>query len=333
MQAPRSEPAHPSVGGSRGYAPEHRTDALALHQNGLGHLATPSTSSLQRWTHHGVGRLQQTGGPAPTSIRGEHQFLLVLCRTIHPFAQADEVSVFIAQHSSNPVLYSRQAISTREQEIGLTRKVGSTTANQAFTPHNLMRARLWWSQPYPVGVLGKPRQHMLDSDEAGLWIDKKKRTYGKSITTVRVRAPGVYGHGEKWTLILTISPCGSKWWRLAKVAGTTIEVYEAHMAAVIAALPSPVTGGQQRYFMHDNLTAHLDARVTNLIEQAGHRVQARPAYRPVWGPTEYAFNQLQCELTNRVNEITDDTTFAAVVTSILTNLTGFDATFVHCGYT
>ena len=47
--------------------------------------------------------------------------------------------MFIAQHSSNPVLYSRQAISTREQEIGLTRKVGSTTANQAFTPHNLMR--------------------------------------------------------------------------------------------------------------------------------------------------------------------------------------------------
>ena len=106
--------------------------------------------------------------------------------------------MFIAQHSSNPVLYSRQAISTREQEIGLTRKVGSTTANQAFTPHNLMRARLWWSQPYPVGVLGTPRQHMLDSDEAGLWIDKKNRTYGKSITTVRVRCTGTGKSGRSF---------------------------------------------------------------------------------------------------------------------------------------
>ena len=239
---------------------------------------------------------------------------------------------FIAQNSSNPFFYSRQAVSQREIELGLTRKAGSTTAFQAFTPHNQMRAQLWWSQPFPVGIAGTPRQHMLDSDEAGLWLEKKVRGLGKAATAFRVRSPGVYGHGEKWTLILTISPCGRKWWRLAKVTGTTVEIYVEHMNSVLAALPSPANGGQQRNFMHDNLSSHLDGRVTNVIEQAGHRVQARPCYRPVWGPTEYAFNQLQCEMTHRINEVTDDATFSTVVNSILTNLTGFDGIFRHCGY-
>ena len=58
----------------------------------------------------------------------------------------------------------------------------------------------------------------------------------------------------------------------------------------------------------------------------------RPPYRPVDGPIEYIFNQLQNQLTLRAGEISDDVTFSALVYSILTNLSGFDATFVHCGY-
>lgn len=34
----------------------------------------------------------------------------------------------------------------------------------------------------------------------------------------------------------------------------------------------------------------------------------------------------------RTLEISGDVTFGALVHSILTNLGGFDATFVHCGY-
>jgi len=172
---------------------------------------------MRRWNHQGIVRQVQTGGPVRHNLVGEHQFLLVYCRLLYPNAEAEEVAAFIAQNSANPVLYSRQDISRREIELGLTRKKGSTTAFQALTPYNLERRRQFWNSPFPIGVRGVPRQDLFDIDEAGLWLEKKNRAYGKSIPGVRVRAPGVYGHGEKWTLILAINCAGHKYFFFDKV--------------------------------------------------------------------------------------------------------------------
>ena len=100
--AARQQPPPARNGGSRGYDPEHRQDCLALLAAGQAHLATPHPQSIARWAANGVGRLRQTGNGPAANLRGEHQFLLCLCRVLYPKALADEVITFIAMHSANP---------------------------------------------------------------------------------------------------------------------------------------------------------------------------------------------------------------------------------------
>jgi hypothetical protein len=112
-----------------------------------------------------------------------------------------------------------------------------------------------------------------------------------------------------------------------------VETYRSFILGLNASIPQQGAANFKQYtYMHDNLSAHKEASVQNAITAAGHRSLLRAAYNPVDGPIEYVFNQLQCELTHRINEITDDASFVRVVHSIITNLRGFDGTFVHCGY-
>ena len=328
-QQTRVELPHPSRGGSEGYHPTHRVDALAAAAQGI--PVAPSPKSLQRWTFNGTGRKRKRGNAGATNLRGEHQLLLLVYRLTYPKATADEVRTFIALHSANPRIYSRLDITKRETELGFKRKKGSTTAFQAFTPVNVARRHNFWTMAYPFGVLGTPRGCLIDIDEAGLWLEKKQCAFGKAVHSVRVRAPGVYGHGEKWTLILGVDCAGHKWFRFAKVPGTTTAIFHTFVRDQILADPA-VAASAPRTLMWDNLSAHRNAVVYNTVTGAGHRVLQRPPYRPVDGPIEYIFNQLQNQLTLRAGEISDDVTFSALVHSILTNLGGFDATFVHCGY-
>ena len=70
-------------------------------------------------------------------------YLLATFRYAFPKGTADEAIAFIAMHSTNPRLYSRADITLGEQALGLTRKKSSTTAYQAFTPHNMHRSHLY----------------------------------------------------------------------------------------------------------------------------------------------------------------------------------------------
>ena len=173
---------------------------------------------------------------------------------------------------------------------------------------------------------------MIDADECGIWLEKSNRSMGKAFSGVRVREPGPYGHAEKWTLIMAIDCSGRRWIRFAKCAGTTIEIFEQFVTGIVNSLPSPANGGPMRTFLWDNLSAHLNAAVFNAVTFPGHQTVARPPYRPEWGPIEFIFNQLEQELQHRIHWIKDENDFHREVMSILTNLSGFDATFVHCGY-
>ena len=208
MSAPRPEPPHPRNAGSRGYAPEYRTDALAAVAAGHAHIVTASPQSLRRWAADPVRKVQTGNAPA-RNVRGEHEFLLVLFRLTYPKATADEVITFIATQSSDGALYSRSDITKRENELGMSRKVGSTTANQAFTPENLLKRHIFWHSPYPYGILGTARHLLIDIDEAGFWLETCNRKRGKALSFRRVREAGPYGHGEKWTLILGIDGAGN----------------------------------------------------------------------------------------------------------------------------
>ena len=133
-------------------------------------------------------------------------------------------------------------------------------------------------------MIGTPRAFLIDIDEAGIWLEKCNRKRGKAFTGVRVREPGPYGHGDKWTLILGIDCSGMKWFRFEKVAGTSVETFDSFVNTIVQQLPA---AGPRRTFMWDNLTAHHSARVFNTVTRAGHRVLPRPPYRPVDGPIEY----------------------------------------------
>ena len=68
------------------------------------------------------------------------------------------------------VLKGRDAAASRmrrEAELGLTRKVGSTTAMQAELPINMMRRQHFWTLPHPFGIRGTPRANLIDFDECG----------------------------------------------------------------------------------------------------------------------------------------------------------------------
>jgi hypothetical protein len=177
--AARSEPPSASLGGSRGYDPEHRRDALTANAHNV--KLTPSDASLSRWGANGVSRKRQRGNHGAVNVRGQHTLLLVVCRELYPKATADEVRTFIAAHATNPVLYTAQDIIRREDELGYSRKKGSTTANQANTPLNRLRRQMFWTTAHPTGVIGTPRQRLIDIDEAGLWIEKANRKFGKSL--------------------------------------------------------------------------------------------------------------------------------------------------------
>ena len=248
---------------------------------GAGAALTPSAASLARWSRNGVEQGVQTGNAPAYNLRGEHLYLLALARLLYPTAEADEIIVFIAMHSVHPRIYSRPDISGAEAWLGLTRKRGSTTAEQAMLPRARLRRRLFFTQPHPLGIVGTPRPLLIDSDEAGVWVEKCTRSYGKAYSGVAVREVGKYGHGEKWSLILAIDCQDRRWVRFAKVAGTTTEIFDAFVKTILNDLPPPlvpVNPGPQRTFIWDNLGAHVSDQVFNTVTLAGHRVLNRPPY-------------------------------------------------------
>lgn len=256
-------------------------------------------------------------------------------RLAWPKATADEISAYIARNNASGWIYSRTAITRCEQRLGLTRKRGSTTALQALTPFHKARRFNFWNLPHPAGIAGTPRARLVDIDEAGIGLEQDVgRIYGKSFTVNRVRQPGVYGRGVKFTLIAAFDcNTGCIYYEFRRVAGTSVDTYIAFLQQLITYIPAMNTPNfQTRTFMHDNLRSHLNARVAATINGAGHRVIARPAYRPEDAPCEFAFNTLQRELDMRAESIRNDADLAREVSNILTALPPMDAYFRHCGY-
>ena len=174
-------------------------------------------------------------------------------------------------------------------------------------------------------------------DECGIWLGKANRTSGKAFRGCRVREPGPYGYGDKWTLVMAIDTTSVVYFTFSKVAGTTLERYNAFLDDTIALkLPStlPPVSGPCRTFIHDNLSAHLHPQCFNTITLGGHRVVARTPYSPMDGPIEYAFNQVGNELNKRLYSIKTEVDLVREVQNILSNLGPFDTCtlFQHCGY-
>ena len=103
-----------------------------------------------------------------------------------------ECIVFIANESIDSRIFSKMSISRALCSLGYTRKVTSTVAYQALTERNLLRRRIFWDEPWPVGVNGFPRQHLIDADKFGLHLNAANSKYGLAPWGMRIRKPGNY---------------------------------------------------------------------------------------------------------------------------------------------
>ena len=123
---------------------------------------------------------------------------------IWPTATADQIAAFL--YNQGGELYSRESICERLKEIGMTRKVSSTEAYQAFSPINLLKVEVFFNEPPPAGIHGVPRRMLLDADEFGISLEKCNNKYGWAAKCYRVRKPGHYTRDTKLTVLLCIEP-------------------------------------------------------------------------------------------------------------------------------
>ncbi len=110
--------------------------------------------------------------------------------------------------------------------------------------------------------------------------------------------------------------------------GTSADVFVTYVEKVL--LPQLLPGD---VVVMDNLKAHKDARVRELIESVRARVIYQPAYSPEFNPIELAWSKLKWWLRTmkaRTHEALD----AAVAAAIDSIITAEDAIgwFKHCGY-
>ena len=84
--------------------------------------------------------------------------------------------------------------------------------------------------------------------------------------------------------------------------------------------------------MWDNLRAHYSPEAARLIYQAGHQIIPRAPYYPCDGPIKYVFSQLELVLRARLFDIRTINDLIRNTQQVFASLTGFDATFQHCGY-
>ena len=139
--------------------------------------------------------------------------ILSLHRFAWPKSTAAEAAATVARFSLNPRIYYNTQITEAEHRLGFSRKVGSTEAELAYTPANILRADLFFTTSFPTGVFGLPRNSIIDTDECALTLQAMNRSYSKSGFTVRVREEGKYPKGIKYTLIFSVSTTGQVWFR------------------------------------------------------------------------------------------------------------------------
>ena len=344
--------AHPSFGGrSRGYSSEMRGMVLAIRDSGdsynpimmslrLQHLY-PCLTTEWRWqnlfdTLGHYRRCRPTGNRRAKVLRDHDLILIALYRVAFPKAIASEINAFLYRANFGNIqfrFYCPSQLSRCETRIGLTRKVGSTTAYQAFLPRNKRKRWCYWNLPYPHGIANIRRKDLIDMDECGIELSSANRTIGKAFIGKRVKQSGLYSKTDKWNLLFAISGCpiGHRWMDIWTGEGTTGD----RMVKFIRNILSDIGPGSscRRYcFIMDNLSSHHDIQMALLIFVAGHRLVFRAPYYPIDGPIEYVFNTIQGTLRINMAKIVDGPSLIAEVAAAIGDIKTFVPYFKNCGY-
>ena len=91
-------------------------------------------------------------------------------------------------------------------------------------------------------------------------------------------------------------PAGERWVDFEQKTGTTVLDFYQFVEQIIDSIGDG-TPARRRCFTMDNLAAHRNRMVVQLIIDRGHRVVFRAPYYAVDGAIEYFFNTLQHDLT------------------------------------
>ena len=122
------------------------------------------------------------GNRQSTVLRGHDRVFIALCRGISPKAVTSEIHAFIRRMNKvNPliIMCTSTQISETEKELGLNRKVSSTTAYQEFTSINLLRRDMHWNMPHPSSIADILREDFIDLDDAGIHEEDGSRKHVK----------------------------------------------------------------------------------------------------------------------------------------------------------
>ena len=275
------------------------------------HGVHPSDRTIRCWSQQFEDRrhvrpFRATGNKRATVLKGNDLVYLGIYRTIFPKATVAEINAFIGNMNfGNPHqrFYSPSQIGRAEEELGLSRKVGSTTAYQAFLPINIARRHDYWNRPYPFGMADIHCQDIIyDIDEAaGVFVEIADRKYGKCEIGRRVKQAGPYSKSYKLNIIMVVSgdPVGHRWYYTLDQGSTTNDLFVEFIEHLMNLLPHGNEGRRYCITM-DNLNAHWNPQVLALIADHGHRVCFRAPYYPIEGAIEYMFNTLQTRLRLRM---------------------------------
>ena len=324
---------HPSRGGNA-YSIDFRSVCVREYRAGTYRIGAgkPSMQTVARWdandaTRNSLRPYEKKGNNAASVLHGEDRVWLALYRKVYPKASAAEVMAFIFNHSSNPRMYTSGQISQCEIDLGLTRKVASTTANQAMLQANLDRCHRFWNMPYPMGITDTVLEECIDIDECAITLNDCVRHVGKACLGIRVNEAGNYSRGQKFTLILGVRPNGPPVWQFSEARGTSGEAFSAFLEnKVFSQLQGPTT------LLWDNLRSHHTAQVVNLVHNSPHRILARPNYRPQDGPVEYANNQLLTMMRMECYTITSVQQLIDAMPRLIGQISNMGETFKMCGY-
>eukprot|EP00536_Pseudo-nitzschia_multiseries_P008717 jgi/Psemu1/21206/gm1.21206_g len=294
LQTPRFGPDNVPVprNGGNGYSEDMRKEHTLVQYGELGRLINniellPAARTARRYKRRvrELGRnvrFRHSGNKQRDDIIELPMLLLGVYRKIHPKATRYECLAFLWRSYGSylpvPQPYSLKNVSEAENAIGINRKKGSTTANQAFTFQNLYKRFRYWTMDYPFGIADICRDDMIDVDEAGIKLEHANKKTGKCSLCGRVRQRGNYGHGGNHTLKMAI-------------AGNQ----EGRRWSILEDLP-PEIDGNRKCFIMDNLLAHHNPLTLDAIANAEHRFVFRAPYYPVNGPIEYVFNTIEMAL-------------------------------------
>ncbi len=338
--------AHPSVGGSRGYGIHTREMMVKLRKSGN---PVPQTMirSILRWVQHIVPH-RMTGNKPNVGLTGKYLFLLVLFKLIWTHLTYYECIAFIANKANIVKIFNKKNISWALCGLGYTSKVMSTVTYQAFMQRNLLRRRLFWNEPWPIGIHGMPRRSLIDIDEFGLHLNAANKKYRSSCCGLKICKPGNYDRGKfKLKIILAVEAddpavanglVGSLtvprvWARISDEAGTTTEAYVNSICHVMDTYDAVADPTLRQAIIHNNLTSHKLPEVYKAVRLRSHCVVCRPPYQPQDSPVEFGINQVCSRLEKHWSEVSDLQMMRAVIEHIIDNdISNLEETFVYCGY-